>query len=298
MIPTILLLFSLLQAPARTACTWTGATEIGTLATVINESSGMAISRRIPNRSYRINDSGDTGRFFSLDLAGGDTKAINVSGFNPIDNEGMAIGPCTDSADCIFIGDIGDNARRRQSLELVVVEERADFPSEVQAMHRLRLKYPDGPHDAEGLAVHPDGNVYITTKDTTKSQIFRLKREQWRNSRSSEETLELVVTLDWSALRPNTLNFTRMVTSMDIAPNGKSFVLLNYGDAMEFFADLSAAAVDPAKWKEGVDYRTLTLTTLEQEEAIAYLPDGQSLIYDTERPQVARTARIMKMDCR
>ena len=146
--------------------------------------------------------------------------------------------------------------------------------------------------------MHPDGNVYITTKDTAKSQIFRLKREQWRNSKNSEETLELVVTLDWSALRPNTLAFTRMVTSMDIAPNGKSFVLLNYGDAMEFFADLSAAAVDPSKWKEGVDYRTITLTTLEQEEAIAYLPDGQSLIYDTERPQIARAARIMRRDCR
>jgi hypothetical protein len=257
----------------------------------------MAISRRITNRTYRINDSGDTGRFFVLDLAGAVTKIVQIAGFNPADTEDMSIGPC-DSGDCIFIGDIGDNARRRQTVELIVVGERADFPSEVQAAHRVRLRYPDGPHDAEGLAVHPDGTVYITTKDPMNSQIYRLKRDQWRNPQNPVEVLELVVTLDWSELRPNTLSFTRMVTGMSIAPDGKRFLLLNYGDAMEFFVDLSAATPDPGKWKQGVDYRTIPLTTLEQEETIAYLPDGRSLLYDTERAPNVREARIMRMDCR
>jgi len=162
----------------------------------------------------------------------------------------------------------------------------------------VRLRYPDGPHDAEGLGVHPDGTVYLTTKDSLKSQIFRLKREQWRNSKPSEEMLELDLTLDWSMLRPNTLAFTRMVTGMNIAPDGKRFLLLNYGDAMEFFVDLSASGINPAKWKDGADYRTLQLITLEQEESIAYLPNGQTFLYDTERAPNAPKARIMRMDCK
>jgi hypothetical protein len=258
----------------------------------------MAVSRRIPNRSYRINDSGDTGRFFVLDLAGALSKVVYVPGFKPVDTEDMALGPCRDSVDCIFIGDIGDNDRRRQTIELVVVEERADFASEAQPVHRVLMRYPDGPHDAEALGVHPDGSVYITTKDASKLQIFRLKREQWQNSRSPIEVLELVLTVDWPTLRPNTLPFTRMVTAMSIAPDGKRFLLLNYTDAMEFFVDLAATTLDPSKWKAGADYRTIPLTTLEQEEAIAYLPDGRSLLYDTERTSNARPARIMRMDCR
>ena len=306
MILTTLLLMSLAQLaqPAQPAqssdsvpCTWSRAIEVGELDPVVNESSGMAISRRIPNRSYRINDSGDSGRFFVMDLTGRLIRIVTISRFNPFDTEDMSIGPCGTSSDCLFIGDIGDNGRRREFVDLVVIEERVDFPSEVRPVHRVRLRYPDGPHDAEGLAVHPDGNIYITTKDTTRSRIYRLKRDLWRNSESSEAVLEPVVTLDWSMLRPGTLAFTRLVTGMNIAPNGKSFLLLNYGDAMEFFVDLSAVKLEPEKWKAGADYRVLELTTLQQEESIAYLPNGQSLLYDTERREGTR-AHIMRMDCR
>lgn len=297
MVLTILLLFSIIQSAAA-PCAWQPAREAGSLDSVVNESSGMAVSRRIPDRSYRINDSGDTGRFFVLNLAGILSKIVNIPGFNPVDTEDMAVGPCGGAIDCIFIGDIGDNARRRQFVELVVVEERADFGSEAQPLHRVLMRYPDGPHDAEALSVHPDGSVYIITKNATKSQIFRLKRDQWRDSKNPIEVLEPVLTLDWLTLRPNTLSFTRQVTAMSIAPDGKRFLLLNYTDAMEFFVDLSMANLDPSKWKAGVDYRTIALTTLEQEEAIAYLPDGRSLLYDTERAPNARSARIMRMDCR
>jgi hypothetical protein len=296
-LPLLLLTF-LFQAPTRTPCTWTAARQIGTLDMVVNESSGMAISRRFPNRSYRINDSGDTGRFFVMDLAGGGTKIIPIHGFSPVDTEDIAIGPCSASADCIFIGDIGDNSRRRQFIELVILQEQAEFPAEFSAPLRVRMRYPDGPHDAEALGVHPDGTVYIATKDSRQSQIFKLSREQLRNAQNAEAVLEPVLTLDWPTLRPRSLAFGRQVTGMDIAPNGKSFVLLNYVDAVEFFVDLSARGLDPTKWKEGTDYRTIELTTLEQQEAIAYLPDGRSLLYDTERPPNATTARIMRVDCR
>ena len=293
-----LLLFLFFQNPTPAACLWGAPTEIGTLDPEVSESSGMAISRRIPNRTYRINDSGDAGRFFVMDLRGGGMRIVRIAGFKPHDTEDMAVGRCGNSTDCLFIGDIGDNERKRRSIELVVIQERLDFPSEVPATYRVRMQYPDGPHDAESLAVHPDGTVYITTKDSAKSKIYRLKRPQWRASKNSVEMLEPVVTLDWTALRPNTLPFTRQATSMAIAPDGKRFLILNYTDAMEFFIDLSGVIPKPGTWKEGVQYRRLDLTTLEQEEGIAYLPDGRSLLYDTERGISGRPARIMRMDCR
>lgn len=291
-------LLFLFQNSVPPVCTWNSPEQAGVLEAVVNESSGMAVSRRIPDRTYRINDSGDTGRFFVMNLAGGGLKIVNITGFDPVDTEDMALGPCDNATDCLFIGDIGDNNRRRTSIELVVVQEQSDFPSQLPAAYRVRMQYPDGPHDAESLAVHPDGTVYIMTKDATKSQIYRLKPDQWRNAQNRVEMLEPVVALDWPQLRPSTLPFTRQATGMDIAPDGKRFILLDYTDAMEFFIDLSGDIPAPDAWKEGVDYRKIEIMTLEQEEAIAYLPDGRGFLYDTERPPNAASARIMRMECR
>ena len=299
MILTILLLLFLLQSPDQT-CTWEPAREVGALDTRMNESSGMAISRRIANRTYRINDSGDTGRFFVLDFAGAVTKIVQIAGFNPADTEDMSIGPCGDSGrgDCIFIGDIGDNARRRQTVRAHRDRRARRLPFRSsggtprspaisrRATRRRRSCSPSGRHRVH----HHKGHDEVAD--------LQAETEPVAQSSKSIEVLELVVTLDWSQLRPNTLGFTRMVTGMSIAPDGKRFLLLNYGDAMEFFVDLSAETPDPGRWKQGVDYRTIALTTLEQEETISYLPDGRSLLYDTEKSPNAREARIMRMDCR
>src|SRR6187397_391471 len=117
MLATVLLVLSFLQAP-QSSCTWGTPREVGALGTVVNESSGMAVSRRYPDRTYRINDSGDIGRFFVVDQAGTVTKIVHIPGFNPLDTEDLAVGPCGNSVDCIFIGDIGDNNRQRQTIEL------------------------------------------------------------------------------------------------------------------------------------------------------------------------------------
>src|SRR4030095_5534000 len=96
---TIFLVLALFQSSDPQPCTWGTARVVGTLDGVVNESSGMAVSRRIPTPMYRLNDSGDCGRFFSMDLSGQGAKIINISGFNPLDTEDMAIGPCGESAD-------------------------------------------------------------------------------------------------------------------------------------------------------------------------------------------------------
>jgi hypothetical protein len=293
LLTALLLLF---QNPTASTCKWSAAVQIGTLDHDVDESSGMAVSRKIPNRSYRHNDSGDSGRFFVMGLAGGKAKGIHITGFAPVDVEDMAIGPCDSTTDCLFFGDIGDNSRKRRDLELVVVRERATFPEKVAPDYRVILRYPDGPHDAEALGVHPNGDVYIITKDPTTSQIFRLKRDQWRLGKGPQ-TLEAVVTLSWPSLLPNTLPFGRP-TAMDIAPDGKRFLILTYVEAAEFFFDLSKPLPPVKTWKEGQHYRKVALTTLEQEEAIAYLPDGKSFLYDTERAISSREARVMRVDCR
>jgi len=279
-------------------CVWAAPVEEGTLDSKIDESSGLAISRRIPNRSYRINDSGDDGRFFLMDLTGGNARSVAVTGFDPRDTEDMALGPCDAKTDCLFIGDIGDNDRRRATVEVAVVEELRDFPSAVLPRHRVRLRYPDGPHDAEALGVHPNGSLYIVTKDTPRAQIFRLRRNQWARTDNSVQTLELLTTIDLATLLPVSTVIDRRATSMDIARDGKKVLILTYRNALELLLDLSAPVPNPSTWKEGQQYRQVSLEVLEQQEAIAYLPDGKAFLYDTERAIRSRPARIMRVSCR
>jgi hypothetical protein len=283
-----------LQAPSL--CAWSQPVETGTLPPTINESSGLAVSRRIADRTYRINDSGDTGRFFALDLKGGNLRIVNVAGFQPRDVEDVAVGPCA-TGDCIFIGDIGDNARMRRNIEIVVVEERAEFPESVQAKERVRVQYPDRPRDAESMAVHPDGTIYILTKDAAGSEIYRLRRNQWQGASDEVQTLERLVAVDLAKLLPVSTALDRLATSMDISPDGKRVLILTYRNAVELAIDLSATIPEPSSWQPGLHYKQVDLVTLEQQEAIAYLPNGRGFLYDTEKAPNAKAARIMQATC-
>jgi hypothetical protein len=293
----ISILIAALQGAA--VCSWGVPVEVGTLTRAVSESSGMAISRRFRARAYRINDSGDRGRFFAMNIAGGDTQSINIEGFMPTDTEDMAIGPCGGGTeDCLFFGDIGDNNARRSNIEIVVVRERSEFPATVRPDSRVRVRYPDGPHDAESLGVHPNGNIYILTKDSAQSQLFRLNAGQWRDSKGDIETLALVANIDWSTILPDISRLGRLATAMDIAPDGKRFLVLTYTEAVEFFFDLSTKLPPQNMWRESRDFRRVALTTLEQQEAIAYFPDSRGFLYDTERAIESRPARVFRTACR
>src|SRR4030095_5066906 len=107
-------------------------------------------------RLYQINDSGDIGQFYITAPDGSDTRAVRIAGFDPKDNEAMSLGTCTQATpiSCIYVGDIGDNDARRSSIEIVLVEEVRRFSDVVKPRNRLKLRYPDRPHDAESMAVH------------------------------------------------------------------------------------------------------------------------------------------------
>jgi hypothetical protein len=49
-------------------------------------------------------------------------------------------------------------------------------------------------------------------------------------------------------------------------------------------------------WHEGRDYQRISLLNLNQQEAIAYLPDGNALVYDTEsRGSAAARGRLVQV---
>lgn len=253
-------------------CTqWKEGVHIGELDLQLEEASGVAISRRFSNRVYHINDSGDTGRFYITTMEGKNTTPVSIAGFNPTDTEAISVGRCGDGKSCVFIGDIGDNGRRRQSIEIVVVEEVETFGRQVKPLERYKLRYPDKAHDAESLAVHPNGTIYILTKEKP-ARLFKF------NPRTGTRTLTPVMTLDAGG-RP---------TDMSISDDGARLLVLTYRDAVEFGIDWEHPA--PPQYRQ-----VIPLRLLPQQEAIAYLPGSLSFIYTSER--VILASWIMRVDC-
>ena len=248
---------------------WSEAVRIGELQVQLTEASGLAASRQFPGRLYHINDSGETGKFFITGMDGKDTRSVRINDFEPEDTEALSLGPCPgkDSISCLYIGDIGDNDVKRKSIEIVVVDEVRSFSQNVKARSRLKLLYPDGPHDAESMAVHPNGDIYILTKENP-ARLYKA------NPNAVLQTLTPVITLQPGG-RP---------TDMAISDDGTRLLVLTYMDAVEYSMDFK-------------QQQKIRLNFLQQQESVAYLPGSRSFIYSTEQLLQGLPQWIMKVNC-
>lgn len=115
------------------------------------------------------NDSGDSGRVFTVD-SHGDTVGVTHWAEDPVDVEGLA--PA--GRNRVWVGDIGDNNGVRDSIRIAKIRvgrgERTVTPTVYE------LVYPDGPHNAESLLAHPDGRVFVATKDWGGGSLYAVPR--------------------------------------------------------------------------------------------------------------------------
>jgi len=267
----VLICLFALTGYAQICSQWNEAVHIGDLQPQLHEASGVAASRKFPGRLYHLNDSGDTGRFYITGMDGKDTRAVRIPGFDPEDMEALSLGRCPSgpaASSCVYLGDIGDNDSQRKTIEIVVVEEMQNFTAAVKAKARLKLRYPDHAHDAESMAVHPDGTIFILTKERP-ARLFKA------DPRISPQTLTAVTTLDPGG-KP---------TDMAISDDGMRLLVLTYTDAVEYTIDLK-------------HQQKIPLTFLQQQESVAYLPGSRSFIYTTERLLPTLPQWIMRVDCR
>jgi hypothetical protein len=194
----------------------------------ITESSGLVVDGEI---AYTVNDSGDSGRVFAVDLRTGETVRVTRWSPEPTDVEALApAGP-----DSLWVGDIGDNRAVRESIQLYEVPR--DAPG-VQAsfVQPVELVYPDGPHDAETLMAGPDGRLYIATKGVLGGTLY-VTPEPLRTD------------------RPNVLEAVGPVlaiaTDGAFLPDGEHLVIRNYTSAVVYdFPSMQRAASFPLPSQE------------------------------------------------
>jgi hypothetical protein len=134
-----------------------------TMPAEVRETSGLAQSRRYPELVWTHNDSGNDDVLYGIDSTGAIVARVPVNGVSTMDWEDLALGPCG-AGHCLYIADIGDNARIREAITVYVVPEPELDAKGVDVQRRIDAKYPDGAQDAEALFVLPDGTMHVVTK--------------------------------------------------------------------------------------------------------------------------------------
>lgn len=286
-------------------CTnWSASQKIGVLdPQMINESSGLAISAIFENRLYHINDSGDGPFFYQTNTDGSNGKKVAIEGFIPQDVEDLAYGKFGDKH-AIYIGDIGDNLETREQISIVIIEEKENFPESIIPLKTMNAHYPDRAHNAEGMAVHPNGDLYILTKKidfenrrAMSAQLFRISRELLQ-SETQSVVMEHVASFELPYILYNYNLWGRIVTSFDISPDGSKILIMTYKAAVEVTIDLSTSELlSTRQWEQNLHYKIVETEKLPQQEALSYLPNGRGFIYTTEYNSDFGSVPIFKVTC-
>jgi hypothetical protein len=209
----------------------------------IIESSGLVV---VDGLVVTTNDSGDTGRVFTIDPATGETVGITDWAEDPQDVEALA--PLDD--DSVWVGDIGDNGESRETIQVAPApvgrgNDGIDGPI-------YDLAYPDGPHNAETLMSDPTtGRLYVATKGVLGGRLYaapaRLSRDRVNQLEPMGDVLPIA-------------------TDGAFLPDGKHVVIRNY----------SVAAVYTFPSLEKVEQ--FQLPSQPQGEGLAVDADGSLLL--------------------
>jgi hypothetical protein len=205
----------------------------------IVESSGLAV---VDGMLVTTNDSGDTGRVFTVDLATGRTVGVTAWSAAPDDVEALA--PAGGSE--VWVGDIGDNRAKRPSVSVSRVSVGrgnldVDAPS-------YELVYPEGPRDAESLLADPvAGRLYVVSKGVFGGAVYAAPARL-------------------SARRPNRLEEVGPVlgiaTDAAFFPDGRHLIVRSYSEAAVY------------SWPGLAEVGHFGLPDQQQGEGIAVSADG------------------------
>ncbi len=248
----------------------------------ITESSGIAASKCQDDVLWTHNDSGDGPFVFALDKKGRHLGTWKVLNAQHVDWEDMASHKDASGKCFLYIGEIGNNPLDGRSLAVYRVAEPAvtdvharttrQDPASTEPAESMVFRYPDRPHNAETLMVHPETElIYVLTKDRKRpASIFRiLPRFGEENVFVAEKVGEISV-----PAVPN-----GFLTGGDIAPDGRRAIICDYFAAYEFELPKESSNFDDI-WAQ--EASVVELGERKQGEAITYSANGRSLFATSE----------------
>lgn len=193
------------------------------------EISGIAASRTNPGLWWVHNDSGDSARVFALDENGGVHATLALTGASAIDFEDVAVGEGPVSGTSyLYVADIGDNPATRSDVVVYrmvepTVSASGTVTGSISGVEALRLRYPDGAHDAESFAIDPISHSLIVFTKSLAGGAQPAYRVTTALAGGSTTTMTPLATLTSEA------GFAGAITGADISRDGLQLAIRTYG---------------------------------------------------------------------
>lgn len=241
----------------------------------IDESSGIACSRRTPGVFWTHNDSGDDARIYAIDIRGRDLGSCLLSGVDAYDWEDIASFTWKGNS-YLLIGDTGNNGLAAAVQMLHLVEEPPVDPQKgagaekIPVVRTIYYSYEDDHRNCEAIAVDPtDRTILLATKERGGNcHVYTLP---WPDAVPEPEKALIARRIASPGVSS--------VTAMDVSPDGRRAVLLTYLHAYEFTRaenETWAAAFSRAP-------REIPVPDRLQGESICYGPEGKTLYLTSEK---------------
>ncbi|MEU4675543.1 hypothetical protein [Micromonospora sp. NPDC023737] len=274
----VLLLLAVVALPGQALAAAPGEAACAVRDSRLTELSGMVAT---DDGFVMINDGAENEarrRIFFLDRDCAVVRAVPYP-TRPLDTEDLAVG----ADGTVWVADVGDNDRSRETVAVWKLAPGADRP----VLHRMR--YPDGPHDAEAMLVTGDGRPVVVTKFS--ANLYAPTAALRPGATVPLAKVGQVKLPASTTTNPYGLLGRSVITGAATAPDGRRVALRTYADAFEF----DVADGDVIAALTGGTPRATPLPDEPQGESISYSPDGRSLLTVSEsagqpgtRPTVLR----------
>ncbi len=272
--------------------------------TGLDELSGLAVSSRHAETLWVHNDSVDGARFYALDTTGRRRASWRLEGHTSVDWEDVAIGPCAagddgDAIRCLWFADTGDNDLVRTTFGVVRVYEPTAVPDDgseaglgANLFTSWTLPWPDGPRNAEAIAVLPDARLILLTKeDDGWPEVWRVDPDAPAQTR-----IERLGALDLTRGGKDDGREVK-ATAADLDPDGRHLVVRTYERVWLF--DLGDALLGPAgdaaSVLESAEGQRLDAGVDEQGEALGW--DAEGGFWHTSERSDGVDPKIWRVGC-
>jgi len=258
----------------------------------LREASGLARSHRDDDVIWAINDDGPAD-LYAVGTQGEKLGKVRLSKANNRNWEDLAAFVLAGQA-YLLIADIGDNEAQRKDVTLYVVEEPRPDDDKVKIAWEIEFTYPEGPRDAEALAVDADGQrILVLSKRDIPARLYALPLRPDSDARITAEYLGTVDSLPQPSRRDinNALaqkNWHWQPTGMDISPAADAALILTYRGVYYFTRQ------DNEPWEEALRRAPLGLPLgrYRDAESIAFASRGDRAFVTTEK----KNAPLLRVD--
>jgi hypothetical protein len=250
----------------------------------IREASGLARSQRQEGVLWVINDNGADEWVHAITPRGKRLGEFDLKKSKNKDWEDLASFEL-DEKPYLLIADIGDNDAKHKSRTLYVVEEpQAKKNKDKKIAWRIDYKYPDGPRDAEAMAVDIENRrALVLSKRDIPPVLYALPLQP-----ESEET----VTATWLGtitslpapsrqdveFAPKTKDWHWQPVGMDISEDNLAAVILTYRAVYYYERQPGQDWFDALNSKP----RRVSIGNLRNAEAVAFGDDGRNVVVTGE----------------